>query len=227
MGNSRYVHALLVAMLAAFALANHAAAQAPAKGGGKIVCWKDKSGKVVGCGDTVPPEYRTSATTELDKRGVQRKTTESAEDEANRRAREKELAAQKAADEKKAADQRRQDSALLATYANEQEIDMKRDRELKVIETQLQQMRGAVKNAEVRLADAKARKSDADAARASTDIANQQKAIAAKEKEREGLRETYAAQKKRYQELKGTAPAAPAAATAPAPAPTAAAPAKK
>ena len=106
-------------------------------------------------------------------------------------------------------------------------VDMKRDRELKVIETQLQQMRGAVKNAEARLADAKARKSDADAARASTDIANQQKAIAAKEKEREGLREAYTAQKKRYQELRGTAPAAPAAAAAPAPAPTAAAPAKK
>ena len=29
-------------------------AQAQSKG--KIVCWKDKSGKVMGCGDTVPPE---------------------------------------------------------------------------------------------------------------------------------------------------------------------------
>jgi len=26
-------------------------------GTGKIVCWKDKAGKVVGCGDRVPPEY--------------------------------------------------------------------------------------------------------------------------------------------------------------------------
>ena len=28
---------------------------AQSKGGGKIVCWKDKSGKTVGCGDRVPP----------------------------------------------------------------------------------------------------------------------------------------------------------------------------
>ena len=217
------MQSLLVAILAIFVFSDHGAAQAQPKGGGKIVCWKDKSGKVIGCGDSVPPEYRSSATSELDKRGLARKSTESAEDEARRLAREKELAAQKAADEKKVADQRRQDAALLATYANEQEIDMKRDRELKVVETQLEQMRGAVKNAEVRLADAKSRKADADAARASADIANQQKAIAAKEKEREELRTTYAAQKKRYQELKGGAPAAAA------PAPTAAvpAPAKK
>ena len=33
----------------------------------KIVCWKDKAGKVVGCGDTVPPEYQDNATKELDK----------------------------------------------------------------------------------------------------------------------------------------------------------------
>jgi hypothetical protein len=54
------------------------------KGSGKIICWKDKSGKVIGCGDKVPPEYEDSATKELDRRGVTRKTTETAEEQAKR-----------------------------------------------------------------------------------------------------------------------------------------------
>ena len=49
---------------------------------GKIVCWKDKAGKVIGCGDKVPPEFQGSGTKELDSRGVTRKTTESADDAA-------------------------------------------------------------------------------------------------------------------------------------------------
>ena len=45
---------------------------------GKIVCWKDKAGKTVGCGDKVPPEYQDNATSELNKRGVTVKQTEAA-----------------------------------------------------------------------------------------------------------------------------------------------------
>src|SRR5215210_6689518 len=57
-----------------------------------IVCWKDKSGKVVGCGDKVPPEYQSSATKELDSRGITRRTTESVEEANQRRLREQEAA---------------------------------------------------------------------------------------------------------------------------------------
>ncbi len=53
--------ALLVAVGSALALA---------QGSGNIVCWKDKSGKTVGCGDKVPPEYQDNATREINKRGV-------------------------------------------------------------------------------------------------------------------------------------------------------------
>jgi hypothetical protein len=221
MVNSMFVRSLFVAVLAQFALVAPVAVQAQTKGSGKIVCWKDKSGKVVGCGDSVPPEYQSSATKELDQRGVTRKTTESAEDAAKRRAQEKELADKKAAEEKRLADQRRQDSTLLSIYSNEQEIDAKRDRELKAVETQIAETQAALKNAEARLNEAKSRKSDADAARASSEIEKLQKTIAAKEKEREELRQTYAAQKKRYQALKGPSQSATA------PAPAAPAPAKK
>src|SRR5262245_51245179 len=77
----------------------------------RIVCWKDKSGKVVGCGDKVPPEYQDSATREMDARGVTRATTESAEDAARRRAQEQEAARVKAEEARKLAERQRQDSA--------------------------------------------------------------------------------------------------------------------
>src|SRR5688572_15556951 len=83
----------------------------------KIICWKDKSGKTVGCGDKVPPEYEDSATRELDKRGVTRKTTETAEERAKREAKERSEAAQKAEEKKRLAEQRRQDAALLNTFS--------------------------------------------------------------------------------------------------------------
>src|SRR6478736_4739506 len=93
----------------------------------KIVCWKDKSGKTVGCGDKVPPEYQDNASRELDKRGVTRKTNESAEEQAKRLAKEKDNEKLKAEQDKKAAEQKRQDTALINTYSSEKEIDLRRD----------------------------------------------------------------------------------------------------
>ena len=77
----RYLAATVVAALLGWGgfAAHDAAAQ-------KIVCWKDKSGKTIGCGDKVPPEYQDNATKELDKGGVTRKTTETAEERARREA---------------------------------------------------------------------------------------------------------------------------------------------
>ena len=80
---------------------------------GKIVCWKDSSGKVIGCGDKVPPEYQNSATKELDSRGVTRRTTESAEETNQRRAREQEAARVKAEDDRRRIDQKRRSTRYL------------------------------------------------------------------------------------------------------------------
>lgn len=206
MVNSMWLHAFLIAALAPLAL-GAATAHAQAKGG-KIVCWKDKAGKVVGCGDRVPPEYQSSATKELDKRGVTRKTTESAEDAAKREAREKELAAQKATDEKRLAEQKRQDNALLNSYTTAAEIDQRRDRDLQPLNMRISQMQASLKTAPA------------------GDKAKYEQGIATTEKEKEEVIQKYAAQKKRYLELRGEAPGAtkPAPATAAAPAP---APAKK
>ena len=199
MVNSRWLHAFLIAALAPLAL-GASTAHAQAKGG-KIVCWKDKAGKVVGCGDRVPPEYQSSATKELDKRGVTRKTTESAEDAAKREAKEKELAAQKAADEKRIAEQKRQDNALLNSYTTAAELDQRRDRDLQPLNMRISQMQAALKTAP---AGGKAK---------------YEQVIATTEKEREEVVQKYAAQKKRYLELRGEAPGAATPAPAPAPAP--------
>ena len=102
---------------AATALIVDAGIVAAAQSTSRIVCWKDESGKVVGCGDRVPPEYRGSATKELDTRGITRKTTETPEEAAKRRAEAQERARQEAEERRRLAEERRQDRALLATYA--------------------------------------------------------------------------------------------------------------
>jgi len=187
--------ALLALVLALATVANAAETK------GRIVCWKDKSGKIVGCGDTVPPEYQTNATQELDRRGITRKTTDSADDLAKRRTQDQELARKKDEEQKRLAEQRRQDAALVNTFASEQEIDVKRDRDLQVVELQINQLHLSLKN--------------------TTDRKGVEQNIAAKEKEQNDIRARYAEYKKRFAELKGAQPPA-----APTPATTAPAPRK-
>lgn len=196
-----------------------APAMAQSKGSGKIICWKDKSGKVVGCGDTVPPEYQAGASKELDSRGMTRKTTDSADVVAKRKQQDEETAKQKAEDQKRAAEQKRQDTALLNIFSNENEIDAKRDRDLADIDVQITQLQGALNAATGRYNEAKARNAKDDMARAAAEKDRTEKSIAAKDKEKQEVRQRFAAQKKRFVELKGSSQA-----TAPAPAP---APAKK
>jgi len=200
--------AALAMALAAF-FAGTVAAQT--KGGGKIICWKDKSGKVVGCGDKVPPEFEDAATKELDRRGVTRKTTETAEEQAKRAAQDEVLAKQKAEENKLQAEQRRRDSALLNTYANEKEIDQRRDRELQELDRLLGQFQALHRAAADRHTDAsgrlaKAKKpSDAlkdEVARAEADMAKLVQSMASKTKEKEDISERYAQTKKRYMDLR-------------------------
>lgn len=203
---------LLGAALLAGALVMTGSAHAQS---GKIVCWKDKSGKVVGCGDKVPPEFQGSGTKELDSRGVTRKQTDSAEEVNRRREKEQEVAKVKAEEDRKALDQRRQDSALLETYASEKEIDTKRDRDLGVIDLQLEQLAGAHKNTTQRYNDAKGRIDAADKAkkpvtqpqkdefaRVTAEKVRFEQAIQNKNKEKEELRVKYAEYRKRYTELR-------------------------
>lgn len=223
--------------LTAIALATSALpAAAQSAGGGKIVCWKDASGKVVGCGDKVPNEYLGRGTKELDKQGNVRKTGESVEEAAARQAREKEAAVAKEEERKRQVERKRQDEALLNTFTTEKEIDLKRDRELTALNNFITQQKGALKGANDRLAEQRKRaevfekekkplppvvkedlaRAEREKTRVETDIANNEKA-------KVDTTEKYAEYRRRFMELKGitpaatTAPAAPAATAAPAP----------
>jgi hypothetical protein len=213
-----------VAVALAFALAGACAGSALAQSkdgkSGRIVCWKDKAGKVVGCGDKIPPEYQDSATREMDRTGVTRKSTESVEDAARRKAQDQETAVQKAEEQKRRAEQKRQDTALLNTFSNETEIDQKRDRDLQQNDIQLSQLKVSLKNASDRYNEVKGR-SDApskdkkgapdalkeELTKAAEDKQRLEQSVAYKEKEKEEIKVRYAEQKRRWLELRGEAPA--------------------
>lgn len=212
----------------ALAAVTFAATAQQAKGSsGKIVCWKDASGKVVGCGDKVPPEYAGNATRELDKDGNVRKQGESEQEVAKRKALEKEQAAARAEDRRRQLEQKRQDDALLNTFSNEKEIDLKRDRELQALNNFGAQQTAALKNANDRLVEARKRveasekdkkapspAAKEDVARAEREKARIESDIAANEKAKTDTTARYAEYRKRYAELKGAeSTAAPAPAT--------------
>lgn len=188
----------------------------PAVHAQKIVCWKDKAGKVVGCGDRVPPEFRANEAKVLDRSGMQRGTVVSAEEAERLKAEERKKAAEKAAEDRRLAEQRRQDSALINTYTSGKEIDQRRDRELQVVELQTTQLKTSLKSATDAHAKAQARhdgyaktgKPVPDAVRDELARATEEKTrvetrIAEKEKDKERITASYAQQKTRYLELKG------------------------
>jgi hypothetical protein len=219
---------LLVAPAFAVALAALVAGDALAQK--KIVCWKDKAGKVVGCGDTVPPEYQDNSVKELDKRGITRNVIETTEERAKREASEKLTEAQKAEERKKRAEQSRQDQALINTFTDEKEIDLKRDRDLQVVDGQMTQLRVSHKNAAARHAEAKARmdatmktgkpatdNQKEEFARSQSEMDKAELALVTREKEKGDIHKKYADMKARYILLKnGGTPqaAAPTAAAA-------------
>ena len=181
----------------------------------KIVCWKDKSGKVVGCGDKIPPEFQSSATKELDRRGITRGTTESVDEAGQRRQREQEAARTRQEEERKQIDQKRHDTALLETYTSEREIDQKRDRELQILDLQMEQLTTGQRGVNQRHAEVTARveairKSgktpgkpvEDELVRATADKLRLEQTIEAKQKEKVELRERYAAYRKRYTDLR-------------------------
>lgn len=193
----------------------------------KIVCWKDKTGKVVGCGDRVPPEYQQNESKTLDSRGITRQTSVSSEEAARQKAEAEKKAVLKADEDRRVAEQRRQDSALMNTYTSDREIDQRRDRELQVVDLQILQLNSSLKGAVE--AQASAQKRHDAAAKSGKPVptlvdelnrANDEKKriesrIAEKQKDKEDITARYAQQKARYLDLKGGASAAQA---APAPA---------
>lgn len=212
---------------AAVAIALFAAAPAPMAQ--KIVCWKDATGKVIGCGDRVPPEFQKNESKRLDSGGITRQTTVSAEEAARLKAEADKKATLKIEEDRRIAEQRRQDTALVNTYTTASEIDVRRDRELQVVDLQIQQLKSAVKGAvdahaaqKTRYTNFEKRGKVPDNVKDDLKVAAEEEdrvkgRIAEKEKDKERIAASYAQQKARFIELKGAPPAAAVAAT-PAPA---------
>jgi len=210
----------LLAAAAVTALIVFSGASPDAGAAGRIICWKDASGKIVGCGDRVPPEYQENATKELDSRGITRKTTETVEEAQRRRAQEQELARQRAEESRRLAEQQRRDHALLATYTSQQEIDVRRDRELEQVEAQIKQLDVALKNANERRADLEMRREIAekdenladrlpalkkDLESTAAEQRRLQQRIASREKDMIAIRARFDKQKQRFRMLTGGA----------------------
>ena len=192
----------------------------------KIVCWKDKAGKVVGCGDKVPPEFQDNATKELNRRGVVVNQSAPSPTPEQKRAQQAELD-RKAVDDQKASELRRKDRALLDTFTTEKEIDLKRNRDIQLIESNIEAQQTNLKNANDRQVDARLRvdqlkkenkpvpaplQEDYDRAEASKTKIQAQ--ITQKRKDIADLNKQYDEMKKRFAELKGGAPETPPATSA-------------
>lgn len=205
-----------VSLLAGIAAIGTMMITVPAAQGQKIICWKDKAGKVIGCGDRVPPEYQDNESKRLDSRGITRETNVSAAEAARVREEEKKQAAQKAEEDHRLAEQRRQDTALLNTYVTPKEIDVRRDREVQVVDLQIQQLKAAQKGADDAYAAQQKRYANYektgkpvpanvkdDLKRAAEEKETLQARIADKEKDKGRISDSYAQQKARFIELKG------------------------
>ncbi|MEO8040129.1 MAG: DUF4124 domain-containing protein [Betaproteobacteria bacterium] len=204
-------HVFLMAAAAVLALA-----ASGASGAAKLYKWVDEKGQVH-YSQSMPPEYKDSRSTELDRRGRVLRQIEAVPPVDQARLREEDMARRKL-EEKRVYEQRRRDNALMNTYTTEAEIDTARDRNLALPNQ-------AVKGIEPRLKDAWARlealktQADGQAKAGKTvseglkeDIAIQEREVAqfeaelrAKQTEVTHIRERYDTDKARFRELSSVA----------------------
>jgi len=96
--------------------------------GAAMYKWVDENGKTH-YGDTIPPKYANRAGERLSKAGAVPVKSERPQ-AAEARPSEQDIEKQKQ-EARRQLEQKRQDNALLSTYANEQEIELARERELR------------------------------------------------------------------------------------------------
>ncbi len=196
---------------------------APAWAAKQMYKWVDDKGKVH-YGDTIPPEYAKDESKELTKSGRVIKETPAAATPAQLRAREEQAAREKE-DKEKADEQRRKDKALLGSYTTVGEIDLAEKRNAEAIDLQIKSNELRIKSVQGRLDGLKKQEAGfaarnrpvppdlaADIRQAESEIVHLNNNIADANRDKEALHARYAADRKRYMELKGIAnPAAPAA----------------
>lgn len=215
----------VVLIACVFALSGGTARAQQQKGNNSIVCWKDKSGKTVGCGDKVPPEYQDNAQRELNKRGMTVKQTDAAltADQKQSLAAESE---RKKVEAQKQLEDKRRDRALLDSFTTEKEIDLKRSRDIQQIEINISAQQTNLKNTTDRQHEVRVKMDQFTREKKPVPVAIQedfdrldgekakiQAQILQKRREIVERNGAYDAMKARFMELKGITPAATAPAT--------------
>lgn len=127
----------------------------PPPGSAGTYKWVDDKG-ITHYGDTIPPEFKDKANSELSKRGITIKKTDQALTPEELRARA-EADARARQEDARLQEQRRRDQALLQSFTTERDIELKRDRDLQQIELGIANNQSVLKNAEKRLAENRAR----------------------------------------------------------------------
>lgn len=128
-----------------------ALALADVAGAAKIYKWTDEKG-VTHYGESIPPEYKDQAATEMSKQGITVRKWDSANTPEQRKATEGK-AAQERADKQRTFEQRRRDMALVNTYTSPKEIDDARDRSLQLPMQVIRTLEPRLKRAQEKLAN--------------------------------------------------------------------------
>ena len=147
-------------------------------------------------GSSVPPQCIGQPIEQLDNRGIVVKRIDaaaSADERAKKEAEEAEMKKRAAA----AKDQGRRDSALLASYTSEKDIEIARSRAL-------ENPQQAIKDTETRIAALGKRRSapNEDVKAIDTELKTQQGVLAARKKEIDAINARYDEDKKRYLAIK-------------------------
>jgi hypothetical protein len=128
------------------------------KRAGQMYKWVDENG-VTHYGQTIPTEYRDQAAEEMDRRGMTVRRIDPASTPEERRALEEKMQRERE-EQKRLAEQRRQDRALVNTYASAGEIDAARDRNLALPVQALRNLEPQLKKAQARLARLEAQRDE-------------------------------------------------------------------
>jgi chromosome segregation ATPase len=110
--------------------------------------WVDEKGRIQ-YSDKPPPD---KSGVEMTNRGIVVKKIDGGLTPEQKKAKDEEDARKKL-EEQKAAEQRRLDAALLQSFSNPQEIDMKRDREVQTLESVIANLRGQERSLNERIAE--------------------------------------------------------------------------
>ena len=188
--------------------------------------WVDEKG-VIHYSDKIPPDAVDKASVELNTQGVSIKRTDKALSAEQRRALEQDAERQRQS-ERAQEEIARRDRALVASYTNEAEIDLARNRSLQTINSAVQSSQAYSEQLNKRKADVEIKKAEAkgkpgvavldrELESIEAELARQSDLIAQKMRETTAVTAKYDADKLRWRELvaakAASAPAKSAAAT--------------